>query len=491
MAQREDHKRNLILKARQFGFTTFYCIDYLDEALWTPGTTCAIIAHEREAADRIFEIVKRAYEHLPEIYKPETKTDTKRALQFTTRYDGEVLDSGIYVALKLRGGTVHNLHITESAFNKDRGELNAGSKQAVPITGRISEETTANGFEEFYDLYTLSAANTNPSPTDYRTYFYAWVENREYTLPGALDIKTSKEYEIIRIAKELYNINVTDGQLIWRRWKINELTRNADGVGLNGEQLFMQEYPLTPNEAFQSGTGNVFDGEKVNGLIAESWLSKEDIIEKLDKNVEEYDKKLTGLLRLYDMGVRLWEIPQFEHKYVIGVDPSDGEGADFSCVDVWHDDDTRQVAQYYGKIRPDELAELIKMIADVYNHAYVGVENNMLSTILFLSKIYDNYYYETRIDEKTAKRTKKIGWSTNIKTRDVMIDDFVIFFDEGHLKIRSNITIGEMRTFIRNEKGKREHAVGKHDDSLFAGFIALQMRKYNKPRARVFENKPF
>jgi len=130
--QRGDHRFNLILKARQFGFTTFYCIDLLDEALWVAGTTCAILGHERESVSKIFDIVKRAYTNMPEFLKPKTKTDTKSQYDFTHKFDGTPLDSSIYVALKLRSGTVQNLHITESAFIKDRQELNAGSKQAVP-----------------------------------------------------------------------------------------------------------------------------------------------------------------------------------------------------------------------------------------------------------------------------------------------------------------------------------------------------------------------
>jgi hypothetical protein len=150
----------------------------------------------------------------------------------------------------------------------------------------------------------------------------------------------------------------------------------------------------------------------------------------------------------------------------------------------------RQCAQYYGKIHPDDLAELAAMVGWFYNHCLVAPENNMLTTVLFLSKIYDRYYFEYKIDERTAQRTKKIGWSTNIKTRDVMIDEFVIYFDDGLLEINSPVTIREMKTFIKGENGKREHATGKHDDALFADFISIQMRKFDKPPARAFAKNP-
>lgn len=463
---RGAHRYNAIVKARQHGFTTEACIDELDEALWVPGMTCAIIAHERIALDEIFQIVKRAYTNLPDALKPETKTDTLRMYRFTYRFDGLPLDSNIYVALKLRSGTVRRLHISESAYIKDRAELIAGSKQAVPKDGHITEETTGNGYNTFYDFYMRAHENKNPSDFDYKAYFYPWFINPDYTLPGELTDKTEAETELQN------TLGLTDGQLIWRRWKKQELLEESVGVGLTGDQLFKQEYPSTVMEAFQSGVGTVFDAEKIEQVRIGIPLSNPDV---------------PAILK--NMGVRFWHLPQPRQKYVIGVDPSGGDGADFSPISVWSEDRI-QVAQYYGNIRPDELAELTKEIAVYYNRAFVGVENNMLTTILILSKIYDNYYYTTRIEEKTMKRTKKLGYNTNIRTRDVMIDEFAIEFDQGHLTINSPITLSEMRTFVKKDNGKREHADGKHDDVLFADMIALQMIK-RKPRGgRVFATNP-
>jgi hypothetical protein len=117
-------------------------------------------------------------------------------------------------------------------------------------------------------------------------------------------------------------------------------------------------------------------------------------------------------------------------------------------------------------------------MAEMYGNAFAGVENNMLSTILFLSKIYDNYFSTVTVDERRQRRTKKIGWTTTGKSRDVMIDDFVMHFEEGTLKSLTVQSLKEMQTFVTKEGGKREHAVGKHDDMLIADMIAIQMIKY-------------
>jgi hypothetical protein len=430
--------------------------------------------------------VHRAYKNLPEQLKPITKTENTNELHFTHRFDGLPLDSTISVSLKGRAGTIHNLHITESAFVKDRQELVAGTKQAVPKTGRITEETTGNGYEDFYDLYMESKRNPNPGEMDYRAYFYSWADNPDYTLPGVLEDKTKEESEL----QAQYKLD--DNQLLWRRWKIKELRSNQVGAGLTGIQLFKQEYPLTYLEAFQSGAGNVFALEKIDTITTPPPL-KLDKLYEISRNEGEY-KTVSDLMT---MGVNFWHLPQPGKEYVIGVDPSDGNGSDNGVIDVWtrpnEDGKVTQVAQFYGKTLPDDLAELIKLMATYYNRAFVGVENNMLSTILFLTKIYDNYFMKVTMDERTQKKTKKVGWNTNIQTREKMIDDFIIHFDDDLLEINSGITVTEMKTFVRKRMAsgtmKREHADGKHDDALFAAFIALQMTLYRRPQGRVFTGK--
>lgn len=499
LAERREHRYNYVLKFRQGGFTTLYAIDLLDEALWVPGTTCAIIAHEAKKLPEYFNVIKRAFVNLPDAIKPSTKTDTKHMYEFVQRFDGAQLDSSIYVAVKLRGGTVQKLHITESAYIKDRQELKSGSKQAVPLTGSISEETTGNGFNEFFDDYESARLNPNPQPMDYKAYFYSWVQMPEYTLEGTISEYTKEELEIKSVAKELYNVDVTDGQLLWRRWKMNELKRQREGVGLTGDQLFKQEYPLTVSEAFQSGAGNVFDTSIIDVTKPPTPITKEEMLASLDNlplDADNRQKSIEAIDYLFSNEAVFFKVPELNRKYTIGVDPSDGNGSDHGAVAVWLKNNTAEekkikVAEFYGKLRPDDLAYLATQFGQIYNHSFIGVENNMLTCALELSKIYDNYYSYVEVDKRTEKRTKKYGWNTNSKTRNIMIDDFIKLFEEDELDNLTKRTLSEMKTFVKKENGKREHADGKFDDMLFADFIAIQLQKYDEPLARVFATKPF
>lgn len=487
--------RARILKYRQGGVTTLFCIIYLDDALWTPGFSAAIIAHDRETLDKIFEIVDRAFNNLPESIKPDTERNTLRMLKFKQTFDGQLLDSEIYVAMKIRGGTVQALHVTERAYiegDKSR-ELEAGSKQAVPLTGRITEETTANGFNEYYDSFTEDFANPNPGQLDYLAMFFAWHEDPQYLLSGPQLERTETDIALDKLVFDSYGYHLDDDQIRWYNWKEQDLIKAArasdDKIGLSGKQLMRQEYPSTMLEAFQSGLGNVFDSAIIEHYpvapIKRIVDSKSNPGQKIlifrepTKIGQEYVED--GLTKIRTEG----------GEYFVGSDPSDGN-ADPAGISVWNAQ-YQKCAEWSGLLRPDKLAELVKEMAVMYNEAFTGVENNMLSTILFLSKIYENYFITRTIDKRSNTTTKKLGWTTTGKSRDVMIDDFIMHFEEGTLQGLSAKSLKEMQTFVTKDGGKREHATGKHDDLLFADMIAVQMIKHknrSRNRDRTFATKP-
>ncbi|TFH43024.1 MAG: hypothetical protein E4H01_12640 [Lysobacterales bacterium] len=100
---------NVILKARQFGFTTFIDILLLDNAIWQPDQRNGIIAHNREDAVVIFrDKVKYPYDHLPQGIKDKMapKLDSANEMLFSN-------NSSIRVGTSMRSGTFQMLHISE------------------------------------------------------------------------------------------------------------------------------------------------------------------------------------------------------------------------------------------------------------------------------------------------------------------------------------------------------------------------------------------
>jgi hypothetical protein len=63
----EVHSLNLILKARQLGFTTLCCLIHLDACLFSPHTRAGVIAHRLDDAKVIFrDKVRFPYDRLDE-----------------------------------------------------------------------------------------------------------------------------------------------------------------------------------------------------------------------------------------------------------------------------------------------------------------------------------------------------------------------------------------------------------------------------------------
>ncbi len=103
------HYLNLILKARQLGFTTFIQLIMLDACVFLPNQRAGVIAHNREDAEAFFtDKVRYPYDQLPDGVKemnPATQ-DAARMLRFLN-------NSTLRVGTSLRSGTFQYLHISE------------------------------------------------------------------------------------------------------------------------------------------------------------------------------------------------------------------------------------------------------------------------------------------------------------------------------------------------------------------------------------------
>ena len=106
----EMHELNVILKARQLGFTTFIQLFMLDACMFNSNMRAGTIAHTREDAEAFFrDKVRFPYDNLPDGLRaanPATE-DSARKLSFGN-------NSSIRVGTSLRSGTFQYLHVSES-----------------------------------------------------------------------------------------------------------------------------------------------------------------------------------------------------------------------------------------------------------------------------------------------------------------------------------------------------------------------------------------
>lgn len=254
------HQRNIILKARQLGFTTFIAILFLDSALWalkSSPVTAAIVAQDREAAEEIFaDKVKFAYENLPPILLPcfPLKKDKADALEFVHN------NSKIRVATSARSGTLTHLHISEfgkicAKFPDKAAEVVTGSIPAAE-SGLIFIESTAEGREgEFFNMcqraQRIAGLGRRLTNKEFAFHFYPWWEDMQYRVDPELVSISPKEHEYF---DEIETKMDTEIDIEQRAWWISV----RDNVFSGQDEKMWQEYPSTPAEAFQKSSAGCF-----------------------------------------------------------------------------------------------------------------------------------------------------------------------------------------------------------------------------------------
>lgn len=250
--------RNLILKARQLGFTTLIAILFLDHALFNADQRCGIIAQDREAAQVIFrDKVKFAYDHLPPALKAAMPLSVENKAELLFAHN----NSSIRVGTSMRSGTIHRLHISEfgkicAKYPDKAQEVVTGSIPAVPLDGVLIIESTAEGREgEFYDI-TQRAIGVEEegrplNERDYRFHFYPWHEEPTYRMAAGSVPISETEHAYFNQIEALLDKTIDAEQ---RTWYV--ATRMADFP--NNEERMWQEYPSTAKEAFQVSTAGTY-----------------------------------------------------------------------------------------------------------------------------------------------------------------------------------------------------------------------------------------
>ena len=257
--------RNVILKARQLGFTTLIAILWLDHALFNADQRCGIIAQDREAAEVIFrDKVKFAYENLPEQIRERFPLGRDSASELLFAHN----NSSIRVATSMRSGTIHRLHISEfgkicAKFPDKAKEVMTGSIPAVPSNGILVIESTAEGRDgSFFKICQTAQANFAQRKKlnfrDYRFHFYAWWQEPKYRMDSSMVSISPKQHEYFDEVETIVERDMGITAKIdvdQRAWYVATIEADFEGA----DDRMWQEYPSYPAEAFQVSTdGNYY-----------------------------------------------------------------------------------------------------------------------------------------------------------------------------------------------------------------------------------------
>lgn len=273
------HNRNNVLKARQLGMSTLTAMLILDNCLFNRNFHAGVIDKTLIDAQEKLSKIKfavRCMENPPEDEDSPLARFGRLVIkamnpQFSSTHANFANGSDVRVGTSLRGRTLQFLHVSEfghvaANFPQKALELISGSLNAVAANGTIIMESTHEGgkFGENYRMTkrAMEKVGKKLSPLDYKFFFFPWWKQPEYMVESDEPLNLDSELEDYFKTLEEEGISLTTSQ---KRWY------NAQTAAFGA--LIKQEYPSTPDEAFNTRVEGSIYGNLITRLRADGRMA--------------------------------------------------------------------------------------------------------------------------------------------------------------------------------------------------------------------------
>jgi predicted hydrocarbon binding protein len=260
-----------------------------------------------------------------------------------------------------------------------------------------------------------------------------------------------------------------------------------------------------------------------DNFIAEEYLLR----------IQEHEVKVPIRQEYMDFNMWIWEDPIVGEDYIMAIDASPGHGEDNSTINILKNTETieekiitknekvkkikikrhrlLQVAEYYGRVVPQVLAEIAYQFGRKYNNAYTVVDITGGYGVQTIEKLLEFGYEHIHYAEVTHKPSRdrlqgyiKKGQKTMPDGQVINVDLIPGFFIGNnrasvllelqraiHLEdiiVQSVRLLEELKTFV-TVPGNRvaDHKRSFHDDSIMGLSIGLYVLNFDI--ARYKQNK--
>jgi hypothetical protein len=497
-AQRDQGKPMcaIVLKARKTGISTMAQGLLLQRTTLQPLHSANVIAHNSQTAGAIMQIAELMYANLPQIEDEELtlKPPIANRRRLKELRFGEPDQFAGATALKTfganqssyvvdtakefegaRGLTLQSVHGSEVAFWADLKRKLTTVSSAIDFTDPNTlaiYESTANGFNEFKDLCDRALAGEG----DFPLVFIAWFDDPRYVRAlSRRDAETfvvgdhahgDEEHELVAA------YGLTPEQLNWRRWAIENLCQSD-------VEVFHQEYPSFPEQAFMSTGQTVFGGVLIQRAVKATRSSPEPRLVTLhtassnERRTRRGTVHVPTAVRLTDGGPwEIWTPPADDGQYVIACDPATGEdedGASFAIQVIDHV--TRaQCAQYEATIEPDLVSVQVFLACLYYGRhrrPWLAIERTGGYGLSLVA---------------TGNYADRLGWDTNRQTKGLLHEEAMALLREGTHGLRSVRLARQMESYVRKGSGRTGPLPGARSDLLLAWMIAQAVASEKAPR---------
>lgn len=464
-----ETKKMIFLKSRQAGISTLYSLYCFWKGNFFESESIDIISTKQQKAQKFVSKMDATIKRIPNFLKTPIKNRNSQVIKWIN--NSEILSESASDRAG-RGDTLSLLILDEVAhYQTDRltrGIIAAAMPTLTRTGGSVTLISTPAGIGGSGSYYyeQVQQLKMKGNSNEEKLIQIDWWE-----IPDVPNIYPQKGFnEKIQefVDKDYFNNLEIRKQAekyfepIAKNWRENDWLRKQ--YNDLGDLLFKQEI----FHDFIVGEGQVFN---------------EEILNKVSNDIKKYTPIEENSINGNQIkGLMIWNYPIPKHRYIIGSDVASGTSNDYSSIQVMDVETYEQVAEYKGKMPTKVFGKLIKKLAKFYNQAFVVIEANSIGEAVFnevyYSDIdpYNNVYKQKKTKNGVSRFT---GWETNVKTRQLMINNLVDWFvlDELYkqMKIKSPRLFGEMATLVfRNNR--IDHAESAHDDSLIAWGLCIYLR---------------
>jgi len=458
----DDYNENITRKYRQAGVTTVtaaWLSKKLQLAKPDNPERVLLIANKRDTAVEMANKVRHFLEQWPEWLNVGFSPDKNSESRFRLNNGCEV-KAVATSADALRGYTPTILVFDEAAYIEAGDDFWAASMASLSTGGKIILISTPNGYDPiYYGVYDQALRGIN----DFHITDLRWYKDPRYTK----DLRWVKCQDICHymLNREQYN----DEEVIIYDFDLKEYKKLLE----DGYKPFSSWFE-SMSKKFKYDRRKIAQELECDFLGSGDGVIPSDIQENIAKNMirEPIEKYMQATFWQ-------WKEPIIGHRYIMGVDVSRGDSEDFSAISIIDFDDREQVAEYIGKIPPDDLAAVAYKWAILYGNAFIvtditggmGVATSRKLTELNYKNVYIEGINTQNIWDYNVKAMEKIpGLNFNNKRTQI-----VAAFEEQLRKgfiVRSARLLNELNTFVYMN-GRPDHMKGTHDDAIMGMSMAL------------------
>ena len=502
----KDNRFVVANKYRQAGISTTTCAYIAWYIMFNRNRQVAIVADKLETArDEMMADVVDFIESCPSWLRPKTGRNSEKNLKDTQKmkiYDNNS-KLGAFSSKGLRGYTPTLLFWDEVAWTEKGDKFWTSAKPTLQTGGAAIFVSTPSGLDAvFYKTFMGARSKEN----NFKAVELWWYNDPRYN-KDLVWLKNKGKSNEIKIVDENWDYKKRI-DLMTEGWEASSPWFEAEVRDANGDMRKIAQELLC---SFL-GSGDNF--------IAEEFL----------KRIQE-NEVLTPIRQEYtDLNLWVWEDPLPGENYIMALDASPGHGEDNSTMNmlkikeiieekiITKGDKVKkvkikrhlceQVAEYYGKITPQMLAEIAYQYGKRYNNAYCVIDITGGYGVQTVEKLIEFGYPEESIHyaEVTHKPSRdrlqgyiKKGQKTLSDGSVVTVDLIPGFFIGNnrasvllemqraiHLEdviIRSVRLLNELKTFV-TVPGNRvaDHKRSFHDDSIMGLSIGLYVLNFDMAR---------